>query len=89
MPAVRAMLMLADREEISRGLAEGLQYREIGLRLGRDSSVISREVGRHGGRERYRATAADTAACVGPGAPEVVRGRAFAPAARGGLPAAP
>ena len=65
MPAVRAMLMLADREEISRGLAEGLQYREIGLRLGRDSSVISREVGRHGGRERYRAAAADTAACAG------------------------
>src|SRR6476661_8874161 len=65
MPAVRTMLMLADREEISRGLAEGLQYREIGLRLGRDSSVISREVGRHGGRERYRAAAADTAACAG------------------------
>src|SRR5215208_2371392 len=65
MPAVRAMLMLADREEISRGLAEGLQYREIGLRLGRDSSVISREVGRHGGRERYRAAAADTAARAG------------------------
>ena len=65
MPAVRAMLMLADREEISRGLAEGLQFKEIGLRLGRDSSVISREVGRHGGRERYRAAAADTAACAG------------------------
>src|SRR3954454_5907993 len=64
MPAVRAMLMLADREEISRGLAEGLQYREIGLRLGRASSVISREVGRHGGRERYRAAAADTAAAA-------------------------
>src|SRR3954466_16177832 len=65
MPAVRAMLMLADREEISRGLAEGLQYGEIGLRLGRDSSVISREVGRHGGRERYRAAAADAAARAG------------------------
>ena len=38
MPAVRVMLMLADREEISRGLAEGLEYKEIGLRLGRDSS---------------------------------------------------
>jgi IS30 family transposase len=44
------MLMLSDREEISRGLAEGLQFKEIGLRLGRDPSVISREVGRHGGR---------------------------------------
>jgi DNA-binding CsgD family transcriptional regulator len=27
--AVRVMLMLSDREEISRGLAEGLQYKEI------------------------------------------------------------
>jgi transposase, IS30 family len=44
------MLMLTDREEISRGLAESLEYKEIGRRLGRDSSVISREVARHGGR---------------------------------------
>jgi IS30 family transposase len=32
---VRKMLMLVDREEISRGLAESLEYKEIGLRLGR------------------------------------------------------
>jgi IS30 family transposase len=57
--------MLVDREEISRGLAESLEYKEIGLRLGRDSSVISREVARHGGRERYRAAAAHEAACAG------------------------
>jgi len=62
---VRKMLMLVDREEISRGLAESLEYTEIGLRLGRDSSVISREVARHGGRERYRAAAAHEAACAG------------------------
>jgi IS30 family transposase len=59
------MLMLGDREEISRGLAESLEYREIGLRLGRDSSVISREVARHGGRARYRAAAAHEAAGAG------------------------
>ena len=62
---MRKMLMLTDREEISRGLAESLEYTEIGLRLGRDSSVISREVARHGGRERYRAAAAHAAACAG------------------------
>jgi helix-turn-helix protein len=62
---VRKMLMLVDREEISRGLAESMEYKEIGLRLGRDSSVISREVARHGGRERYRAAAAHEAACAG------------------------
>ncbi|TQM09352.1 IS30 family transposase [Pseudonocardia kunmingensis] len=64
MPAVRVMLMLSDREEISRGLAEGLQFTEIGLRLGRDASVISREVARHGGRGGYRAVVADTTACA-------------------------
>jgi IS30 family transposase len=64
MPAVRVKLMLSDREEISRGPAEGLQYKEIGLRLGRDSSVISRDVARRGGRTGYRAAAADTAACA-------------------------
>jgi transposase, IS30 family len=62
---VRVMLMLCDREEISRGLAEGLQYKEIARRLGRDPSVVSREVARHGGRVLYRAGAADEAAGVG------------------------
>lgn len=62
---MRKMLMLVDREEISRGLAESLEYKEIGLRLGRDSSVISREVARHGGRVHYRAAAAHEAACAG------------------------
>ncbi|MGH4011700.1 MAG: IS30 family transposase [Pseudonocardiaceae bacterium] len=58
------MLMLSDREEISRGLAEGLQFTEIGFRLGRDASVISRDVARHGGRAGYRAVVANTAACA-------------------------
>jgi IS30 family transposase len=61
---VRVMLMLSDREEISRGLAEGLQYKEIAVRLGRDPSVISRDVSGHGGRVRYRAAAADGSARV-------------------------
>src|SRR4029453_4660101 len=59
------MVMLVEREEISRGLAESLEYTEIGLRLGRDASVISREVARHGGRMDYRAAAAQTAAGAG------------------------
>jgi IS30 family transposase len=65
MPAVRMMLTLPDREEISRGLAEGLPYKEIGVRVGRDPSVVSREVVRHGGRAGYRAVGADTAAGIG------------------------
>lgn len=67
---MRVMLMLSDREEISRGLAEGLQYKEIARRLGRDPSVVSREVARHGGRAVYRATAADDAARVGRARPK-------------------
>lgn len=61
---MRMMLTLPDREEISRGLAQGLLYKEIGLRMGRDPSVISREVTRHGGRSGYRAATADTTAGV-------------------------
>jgi len=51
LPAARVMLMLCDLEEISRGLADGLQYKEIALRVGRDPSVISHEVVHHDGRE--------------------------------------
>jgi IS30 family transposase len=45
------MLTLADREEISRGLAGSLEYKDIALRIGRDPSIVSREVARHGGRD--------------------------------------
>lgn len=48
--------------EISRDLAEGLSYRQVAAGLGRDPSLVSREVARHGGREAYRAGAADAAA---------------------------
>ena len=47
---MRIMLTLIDREEISRGLAEDLLFAEIAVRIGRDPSVVSRDVGRHGGR---------------------------------------
>ena len=50
MPAVRSLLTFADCEEISRGLAEGLLCKEIGVRIGRGPSVFSRDVARHGGR---------------------------------------
>ena len=55
---MRRMLSLVDREEISRGLAESLQYKDIAIRIGRDASVVSREVARHGGRSGYRAAVA-------------------------------
>ena len=52
-------LTLADREEISRGLASGQSLRQIARRLERPPSTISREVERHGGRAHYRASDAD------------------------------
>ena len=84
---MRKMLMLVDREEISRGLAESLEYKEIGVRLGRDASVISREVARHGGRQRYRAAAAHEAACAGRERPKLFAVERSPEAAGGGLPA--
>jgi len=48
-------LTLLEREEISRGIAEDVSARTIAARLGRDPSVISREIARNGGRSDYRA----------------------------------
>ncbi len=67
---VRRMLTLADREEISRGLAESLEYKDIAVRIGRDRSVVSREVVRHGGRVGYRAAVAEKAAARGRSRPK-------------------
>jgi len=55
-------LSLVEREEISRGIAAGLSARSIAGRIGRPSSTVSREIGRNGGREGYRALAADAGA---------------------------
>ena len=55
----RRTLSLIDREEISRGLVAGRSLRAIAAQLGRAPSTISREVGRNGGADRYRATLSD------------------------------
>ena len=53
------VLSLAEREEISRGLARGVSLRSIAADLGRAASTVSRELRRNGGTERYRAATAD------------------------------
>jgi IS30 family transposase len=55
----RLSLSLAEREDISRGIASGSPFREIARRLNRAASTVSREIARHGGRPAYRAHAAD------------------------------
>jgi IS30 family transposase len=55
-------LSLAEREEISRGLAAGESSRQIAGRLGRAPSTVSREVAANGGQRGYRACRADRAA---------------------------
>jgi len=60
----RLALTLAEREEISRGIARDLSLRAIAEQLGRAPSTISREVNRNGGLQHYRASRADQAAWV-------------------------
>ena len=52
-------LTVAEREDISRGIASGSSIREIARGLQRAVSTVSREVARHGGRPLYRASEAD------------------------------
>ncbi len=55
-------LTLAEREEISRGIAAGLSFRTIAGSLGRAPSTVSREINRNGGRRHYRASQAEQSA---------------------------
>jgi IS30 family transposase len=58
----RLALTLAEREEISVGLARGDSIRLIATLLGRAPSTISREITRNGGPDWYRANLADQTA---------------------------
>ena len=58
----RLALTLAEREDISRGIASGSSIREIARRVDRAASTVSREVTRHGGHPAYRAHDADSQA---------------------------
>jgi len=62
MGQVRRLLTEQDREEITRGIAAGLTGQRIAARIGRDPSVVSREITRGGGRGFYRAWRSDPAA---------------------------
>lgn len=55
-------LSTAEREEISRGLAQGERLSAMANRMGRKTSTISREVNRNSGKSGYRAFSADNRA---------------------------
>jgi len=58
----RLALTLAEREEISRGIAAGCSIRAIARSLDREPSTVSREIRRNGGSKRYRAALAEARA---------------------------
>ena len=74
---------MAEREEISRGMAAGQPCRQLAARLGRAPSTVSRELARNGGR-RYRAQAAEPRPSVGPSGQASQAGDPAAAAASGG-----
>lgn len=53
---------MTEREEISRGIAALQSVRQIAAEIRRAPSTVSRVIARHGGRNNYRATEADTKA---------------------------
>jgi IS30 family transposase len=70
-------LTSAEREEISRGIARGESACAIGRTVGRSHTTVSREINRCGGRGRYRAHAAERAACGSGQAPASDEARAL------------
>lgn len=66
-------LGVAEREEISRGLVEGKSFRAIARGLGRAATTVSREVNANGGRDGYRAWAAERRAFDEAARPKVAK----------------
>jgi IS30 family transposase len=60
----RLSLTAVEREEISRGIAAEESARSMARKLGRSPSTVSREIGRNGGYDQYRAPQADETAWV-------------------------
>jgi transposase, IS30 family len=72
-PRAAGRLTLAEREEISRGLAVGHSLRRIAAGLGRAPPPVSREVAAGGGARRYRAARADRQAWSRAARPKLCR----------------
>jgi len=62
-----------EREEIRVGMATEESFADVGRRLGRPRSTVSREVGRNGGRLRYCAVKADLRALARTARPKATK----------------
>ncbi len=80
----RLALTLAEREEISRGVAHGQSLRRIARSLERAPSTVSREIARNGGSGPYRAAASDRQAWCRARRPKACKLARHAPAASRG-----
>ena len=84
----RLRLSLAEREEVSRGLAAGSSLRAIAAGLGRSPSTVCREVNANGGPGAYRALRGGSGrAAAGVASPPGEAGAVPTVAARGGTQA--
>lgn len=63
-------LEFAEREQFARGIDRKWFAVAIARKLGRDPSVVTREIGRNGGREKYSAVAAQQRADQQKGRPQ-------------------
>jgi len=77
-------LTLAEREEISRGLACGESLRQVARRLARAVWTVSREIRRDGGSARYRASGGRVASVAAKATPEAVSAGTLSPATPNG-----
>ena len=68
----RLALTLAEREEISRGIAAHQSARSMARLLGRSASTVSRELSRNGGYDGYRAALADESSLGPSSSPEAL-----------------
>ncbi len=66
-------LSLSEREEIRAGIAAGESLTGIAAGLGRHRCTVSAEVARNGGRDLYRASAAEKRACRERARPKMAR----------------
>ncbi|MCC5024652.1 MAG: helix-turn-helix domain-containing protein [Candidatus Synoicihabitans palmerolidicus] len=63
---IQRRITAKEREAIHAGLAQGKSGAQLAAALGRDASVVNREITRNGGRNSYSGMDAQTCACRRP-----------------------